>query len=188
MAVKRTGVDEMLVRYMAAGRSQAWAARKLKLSPKTVQRRMAEPEFVNRVCRARREMIGRTTGQLVALAPLAVKTLHDLLGPEKSERTRAGAAKAALAAAYKAHADDLLEQMAKWMEEAKKYVESQPGPAYPVAYPALPPPEEVPVGELPPGVVEEPQPPAAEHDPNGEADFIVEAEDPPDNPWEALKG
>src|SRR4051812_37627735 len=90
----RSRADEALTLALACGATVEAAAAKAGVSPTTAFRRLKDPEFQQRLQRARAEMVQRATAMLTAAAMEAVKTLLDLQGKACPATTRLGAAKA----------------------------------------------------------------------------------------------
>lgn len=87
--------DERLVFALAKGESHTRAADYSGLSIRTVQRRLANPQFVSRVRRARDDMLDEAIGGLADASTDAVQALRSLLhGP--SDSVRLGASKSIL--------------------------------------------------------------------------------------------
>jgi hypothetical protein len=87
--------DELLLSRLAAGETVERAARAAGLSPRTAYRRLADPQFAQRLARTRDELISNALGELVASAEDAVVTLRALLSAS-DERVRLAAAKTTL--------------------------------------------------------------------------------------------
>ena len=77
------------------GKSISEAAEAGGISAKTIQRRLADPEYQARISQQRSEFLARAVGQLSAASTQAIETLVGLL-QAKSEMARLGAAKAIL--------------------------------------------------------------------------------------------
>ncbi len=75
---KRQKADHILLQALACGATIENAALKAGLGQRTVYRRLAQPEFRERLGRLRAEMIERTAGMLTGAAMGSVKTLVDL--------------------------------------------------------------------------------------------------------------
>lgn len=71
-------LDDTLLKALAIGATVESAARKAAVSERTVYRRLADPEFRQRLSRLRAEMVERTAGMLTGGGLGAVKTLVDL--------------------------------------------------------------------------------------------------------------
>lgn len=94
---QRKKAEDAVLLALACGASVEQAARQCGLSPRTVYRRVAEPEFRQRVQALRGDMASRTAGTLTAAATEAVRTLLELLkGSASSSSVRLGAARAVL--------------------------------------------------------------------------------------------
>lgn len=89
----RRDIDELLIGYLAAGKTLKEAAELVGCGERTVRRRWADPDFRRAVQQARRDMIEAIRGELRKAATLAVATLEALLmSDEPSIRLRAAAA------------------------------------------------------------------------------------------------
>ena len=87
--------DEALALALARGLSNADAARSAGLSPRTVNRKMTEPEFKRRVAQLRTQLTEQAVGSLADAAVEAVATLRKLL-KAKSDTIRLGSSRAIL--------------------------------------------------------------------------------------------
>ena len=89
-------IDEALLIALACGSTVENAARTIGVSVRTIQRRLAEPEFQARLAQIKADMIHRTVGMLTAGSLEAVKTLMLLLQPTQPPTVRLGASRAVL--------------------------------------------------------------------------------------------
>jgi hypothetical protein len=96
MVGRRRKADAGLVMALACGASPEHAAQKAGVSVRTVQRRLAEPDFRAQVDEARAEMVRRVAGMLTAAGVASVKTFTTLQESAKSESVRLGAARAVI--------------------------------------------------------------------------------------------
>lgn len=96
MARPRKNADELLLTTLVCGGSVDNAARAAGVSGRTVQRRLADPQFRQALDKLRTEMIHRAVGMLTAASFEAVKTLLGLLESSQSGSVRLGAARAIL--------------------------------------------------------------------------------------------
>jgi|GEM_PF-4561427 hypothetical protein len=88
----RRNIDELLIAYLAAGKTVRETARLVGCGEATVHRRLADPAFRRAVQQARREMVEAIRGDIRKAATLAVSTLEALLtSDEPSIRLRAAA-------------------------------------------------------------------------------------------------
>jgi hypothetical protein len=92
----RHNIDEPLALAIACGSTLEAAAAKLNVSTSTVQRRLKDPQFQQRLREVRAEMVTRATSMLTAAALEAVKTLLSLQAKESPPTVRLGAARAVL--------------------------------------------------------------------------------------------
>lgn len=74
----RKGIDRTLLTALACGGTVENAARKAGVGERTVYRRLADPEFQQRLRQLRLEMVQRTAGMLTGAAMGSVKVLVDL--------------------------------------------------------------------------------------------------------------
>jgi hypothetical protein len=88
--------DEKLLLALACGATVEAAARQFKLSERSVYRRLADPEFRQRLREVRSDMVHRSSGMLTAAGGEAIKTMLALLKEPISPATRLGAARAVL--------------------------------------------------------------------------------------------
>jgi hypothetical protein len=96
MARGKYTIDEQLLLTLACGSTIDAAAAKLKISTSTVQRRLKDPKFQQRLREVRHDMVTRATSMLTAAAMEAVKTLLSLQAAESPPTVRLGAARAVL--------------------------------------------------------------------------------------------
>ena len=96
MARARKNTDEALLVALACGASVENAARAAGMSPRTAQRRLAEPAFRKRLQDLRTDMAQRTGGMLTAAGMEAVKTLISLQDGSIAAAVRLGAARTVL--------------------------------------------------------------------------------------------
>ncbi len=89
--------DDALALALAGGKSQLAAAELAGVSRATVQRRLADPEFVSRVEAIRREWTERATGHLTEAAMEAVIKLRNIIASEGESSVHVAAARAILA-------------------------------------------------------------------------------------------
>jgi len=96
VARARKNTDEALLVALACGASVENAARTAGMSPRTAQRRLAEPAFRKRLQDLRTDMAQRTGGMLTAAGMEAVKTLISLQDGSIAAAVRLGAARTVL--------------------------------------------------------------------------------------------
>lgn len=92
---KRANVDSLLIVGMATGRPLADVAAEAGVSQRTVQRRMAKPEFQRKVSDLRWQMMKDLSGRLSQVSGKAMERLQSLLEAD-SENVRLGAARSIL--------------------------------------------------------------------------------------------
>jgi hypothetical protein len=92
----RKKAEEALLLALACGATVESAARSTGLSVRTVFRRLAEPEFRQRLQALRADMVQRAAGTLIAAAAEAIRTLLSLLQPLNSPAVRLGASRTIL--------------------------------------------------------------------------------------------
>lgn len=90
--------DEAAVLALASGLSWRQAAKQSGMSPRTIARRMALPEFRKHVAERRAALLDEAAGRLTAMTRYATVTLKKLLD-SKSDVVRLGAARVILEAA-----------------------------------------------------------------------------------------
>ncbi len=93
--------DESAILALACGASVETAAQKAGISKRTLQRRMADPEFRRQIQAIRSDMVERHSGTLTAAGTEAIKTLLELLKPTNAGTVRLGAARSVLEIAGK---------------------------------------------------------------------------------------
>lgn len=119
----KSAQNRVLVTLLATGMSQCAAAEAAGVSESTVTRRMATPEFREKVETARHELTTQAAGQLLSAVPKAISTLSSLAETAASEGIRLNAAKAVLEMTIKwREHGDLLEKLV----ELQKLVEQRP--------------------------------------------------------------
>lgn len=91
----KKNADDSLLLALAAGQSVEDAAQSARVSARTVYRRMADPEFAEKVREARSRLLGQTLGRLIEANTKAADTLKALLD-SKSDVVRLGAARSIL--------------------------------------------------------------------------------------------
>jgi hypothetical protein len=94
--IGRKTADDALILALACGASIETAAQKVGVGPRTVHRRLKDPEFMRRLDEVRGEMLKRTTDMLTAAALEAVRTLVSLQSAATAAAVRLGAARAIL--------------------------------------------------------------------------------------------
>jgi hypothetical protein len=92
---RRGGADEALALALAGGRTITDAAASANVSRSTVNRRMQDPEFQQRVRELRAEMVETAAGRLAGGMADAADVLRELLA-SKSEMVRLSAARSLL--------------------------------------------------------------------------------------------
>lgn len=94
----RGGRDDAIMAALASGMTQREAARAAGVSDRTVRRRLAEPDFMQRIAEIRRGRLDQAAGLISARLTEAVSTLEDLLRPPASPHVRLRAAQILLKA------------------------------------------------------------------------------------------
>ena len=92
----RKKAEDALLLALACGATVEVAARQCSVSPRTVYRRLAEPDFKQRLFGVRADMVSRTAGTMTAASSEAVKTLLGLMQASTPATVRLGAARALL--------------------------------------------------------------------------------------------
>jgi len=109
--------DEALLLTLACGATVERAAQTSGLSVRSIYRRLANPEFRQRLQGVRDDMLHRAAGMLTAAAMEAVRTLVSLQEASMPATVRLGAARAILELSLKlSEASDLTERI-KALEE-----------------------------------------------------------------------
>jgi hypothetical protein len=109
----RQNADDALVAALASGATVQHAARRARLSARTVHRRLEDEAFRRRVREARAAMLRRASGRMAAGMTGAATTLRDLLNA-KADTVKLGAARALLELGVKLQdAADLQERVAE---------------------------------------------------------------------------
>jgi hypothetical protein len=92
----RRNADEMLLMALACGATVEAAAAKAGISKVTAKRRLADPEFQNRLKEFKSDMVQRAAATLTAAGSESVKTLVVLQQSSVPHAVRLGAAKATI--------------------------------------------------------------------------------------------
>jgi hypothetical protein len=129
MSRKRRRGDEVLVTALACGATVEGAARKAGLSVRTVYRRLADPDFQERLRQERAELARRTAGLLTAASLESVRTLVELQGAGLPPAARLGAARAiiGLGTKFREEADlvDRVAELERRLEQADGAADEQ---------------------------------------------------------------
>jgi len=88
--------DDLLIAGIAAGLNYTATGELAGRSAKTVQRRMADPDFAAAVAAARTARIDRIVGELADLGSTAVAVIREAMDPAEPTRTRLTAATTSL--------------------------------------------------------------------------------------------
>ena len=119
-AQQRKKADDTLLLALACGATVDHAARQCGLTPRTVYRRLENPDFKQRLQQVRADMVQRTAGMLTAAGGEAVKTLLALQKETVPPATRLGAARAVLELGLKVRDAAELEQRLAALEAAEQ--------------------------------------------------------------------
>jgi hypothetical protein len=92
----RKNTDELLLTTLAYGGTVANAAHSAGMSPRTVHRRLQEPDFLQKLQQLRNETVQRTADMLTTIGLETVKTLIHLLKADCPAGVRLGAVRCAL--------------------------------------------------------------------------------------------
>jgi hypothetical protein len=92
----KRNADHQLLLALACGVTVENAARQAGISPATAYRRLADPNFVQRLRALRADMVQRTAGTLTAASGESVRTLLELQKPSAPPTVRLGAARSVL--------------------------------------------------------------------------------------------
>ena len=87
----RRNTDHQLLMALACGVTVENAARQAGISPATAYRRLADPDFVQRLRALRADMVQRTAGTLTAASGESVRTLLELQKPSAGVANLSGA-------------------------------------------------------------------------------------------------
>ena len=112
----RHNADPALIVSLAAGLTNAQAAKEAGVSERTVRRRLDDPVFRQQVTAARAETVAQTAARLTAAGLGAVTTLLKLLNAE-AESVRLGAARSILDLGFKAREIGELEERLASLEK-----------------------------------------------------------------------
>jgi len=96
MARKRKKGDDLVLQALVCGATVEVAANRASISPRTVYRRLEDPQFQRRLREMRADMVQRTSGMLTAAGGESVKTLLALHDPATPPAVRLGAARTTL--------------------------------------------------------------------------------------------
>jgi hypothetical protein len=111
---RRKRAEEVLVTTLACGATVEGAARKAGLSVRTVYRRLAEPDFQERLRQERVDLARRAAGLLTAASLESVRTLVELQGAALPPAARLGAARAVIGLGMKLREEaDLADRVAE---------------------------------------------------------------------------
>jgi hypothetical protein len=99
--------DDVLVKELAVGHTQVEAAERAGVSPRTVARRLEDPEFRGRVRARRDERYAQSADRIVALLPDAVAAFTRVLAETADDAIRLRAAKNIVDAAGRLRALDV---------------------------------------------------------------------------------
>ena len=119
----RKATEETLLMSLACGATVVQTAQQAKVSERTVYRRLAEPEFRQRLSSLKDEMVQRTASMLRAASLEAVKTLVSLLNPSTPASVRFSAGRSIVELNLKLREAVELDDRLKALEGK---VESQP--------------------------------------------------------------
>jgi len=124
----KTKPDDKLLRALACGATVESAAREAGVSPRTVYRRLEDPEFCRRLQALRADIVVRTAAALTAASTEAVRTLVELMKPTSPANIRLGASRAVIESSMRLREIAELEERLTALEQA-----SQPGAPDPYA-------------------------------------------------------
>jgi hypothetical protein len=96
MARGRRNVDDLLLAALSCGATAEVAAHKAGVSRTTVQRRLQNPAFCQRLRELGADMVKRSAAALTAASVEAIKTLHGLQASSIPHAVRLGAARSIL--------------------------------------------------------------------------------------------
>jgi hypothetical protein len=119
-----------LVLALACGATPESAAQKTGFSPRTVYRRLEEPEFRKRVQEVRADMVRRVAGMLTAAGMSSIKIFTTLQNSAQSEAVRLGAARAIIELGCKVRESaELTERLAVVEAQLESLLEGSSGAA-----------------------------------------------------------
>lgn len=113
----RHHADDAILLALACGATVENAARAAGVAPRTVHRRLADPNFSGRLQASRADMFQRTAGMLTAASLEAVKTLLELQKGAVPPAVRLGAARTVLEIGLKVREVADLEKRLTVLEE-----------------------------------------------------------------------
>jgi hypothetical protein len=121
--------DDTLVLLLATGRPVADAASEVKVSERTVRRRLADPAFRQRVGEIRNQLMQETVGRLADGMMDAAQCLRDLLRAE-GESVRLNAARVLLEMGLRLREHlDLRQEIDELRQEIEEIMEKDPNRA-----------------------------------------------------------
>ena len=120
--------DELMIIYLAEGWSHRQVAGQVGASTKTIQRRMADPEFAAAVATRRRERVGQLSGQLISATDGAVAVLRDALNSD-DPKVSLRAATLILDNANRFHRGEEERELARRQDELEQRVQELTGGA-----------------------------------------------------------
>jgi len=116
---RRRAADDRLVVALLAGATYAQAAADAGVSERTVRRRLADPDFVERLESERRDLFDKATARLLSAVPIAQSTLVRICTTDSAPATaRVNASKAILQYAREYLHDSTIEARLAQVEAA----------------------------------------------------------------------
>ena|SRR5579871_350427 len=113
----KRNADHLLLQALAFGATDQQAAQQSGLSPRTVYRRKAEPDFQRQLKALQAETLQRALGMLTATTPVSAKTLLELQKDNVPYAYRLGAARTNLQCVLKVRQELDLEARLTVLEE-----------------------------------------------------------------------
>ena len=113
--------DDVLAAALAAGQTYARAGEKVGLSERTVQKRMADPAFRDRVSALKGRAVARAVAVLTNNMSAAATVIAELMATAEDDRDRLSAAKELISLGLKARSQEEFEkQVAELAERVEK--------------------------------------------------------------------
>jgi hypothetical protein len=113
--------DDILAAALAAGQTYAKAGEKVGLSERSVQNRMSNPDFRDRVSALKGRAVARAVAVLTTNMSAAALVIAELMATAEEDRDRLAAAKELISLGLKARSQEELEkQVAELAERVEK--------------------------------------------------------------------
>lgn len=115
----RKTADDAILIGLARGQSIRQVAKRTDVSERTINRRLQDPAFRNRLQELKEKLIDQTATRLTGIGMKAVRTLNKLMADGVKAEVRLGAARAALALAAEWRTNQELAEQIAALEEAQ---------------------------------------------------------------------